>query len=63
MQQVVRRTLEQWMTALTVAPSSRGIKLRVLSLQEGLSCLTLCPQCCSSNCQANPLGLARKHLE
>lgn len=30
------------MTALTVALSCSGIKLRVLSLQEGLSCLTLC---------------------
>lgn len=63
MQQVERRTLEEWMTALTVAPSSSGIKLRVLSLQEGLSCLTLRPQCCGSNCQSNPLGSARKHLE
>lgn len=37
----MKRTVEEWMTALTVARSSKGIKLRVLSLQEGLSCLTV----------------------
>lgn len=64
MQQVVRRTVEYWLTALTVAPGSRRIKLRVLSLQEGLSCLTLYPQCCGSDCQPRPLGeTQKKHVE
>lgn len=60
MQQVVRRTVEYWVTTLTVAPGSKRIKLRVLSLQEGLSCLTLYPQRCGSDCQPRPLGETRK---
>lgn len=55
MQQVAKRTVEEWVTALTVAPSGKGYQTKSLSLQDTLSCLTLCPQCCSSNCQSDHL--------